>query len=291
MQRTQNGNVEKQRLVSMVRDFNLKLSSNDKTFANKVTSAWNIDPNDIERFVVAGGSSKHFDIIIQFKNGTTKNIEHKGIVGSGDNNDSERPWSLTPQLLNAPYNFTPISREYCKLWHQSFMPLLREYYPQLPEVPSYEIFLRDDASMGSAKSDFGKALKAIRDESQKNYDFIKLVEKISFQYFYQYIVNSDLVEQLKIDCEIKLQQILGEKNYWINAYYPTSDTTDTDTYFMSVTPTLSNLTIQLVQNTKGVTKIQLHYNLSSNSTRRFQGHSLLRWRNGKGISNVSWNIS
>ena len=39
MQDDQNGNVEKQRLVSMVRDFNLKLSSNDKTFANNVTSA------------------------------------------------------------------------------------------------------------------------------------------------------------------------------------------------------------------------------------------------------------
>ena len=84
---------------------------------------------------------------------------------------------------------------------------------------------------------------------------------------------------------------MTEVNYWINAYYPTSDTIDTDTYFMSVTPTLSDLTIQLVQNTKGVTKIQLHYNLSSNSTRRFQGQGLLRWRNGKGISNVSWNIS
>lgn len=291
MSRSQNGTIEGQRLVSMVRDFNLKLSSNDKTFANNVTSAWNIDTNDIERFIVAGGSSKHFDIIVQFKNGTTKNIEHKGIVGTGDNNDSERPWSLTPQLLNAPYNFTLLSLEYCKLWHQSFMPILREYYPQLPEIPSYETFLRQDASMGSARTDFGKVLKSIRDESEFNHNFIKSVEKISFDQFYEYIVTPEMIEKLKQDCDAKLQQILGEKNYWINAFYPTTDTIDTDTYFMSVTPTLSDLTIQLVQNTKGVTKIQLHYNLSSNSTRRFQGQALLRWRNGKGIANVSWNIS
>ena len=290
MQRTQNGTIEKQRLVSMVENYNAKLESKDQTFTTYLNTL-NIDANDIERFIVAGGSSKHFDIIIQFKNGTTKTFEHKGIVGTGDNNDSERPWSLTPQLLNAPYNFTLFSLEYCKLWHQSFMPLLREYYPQLPEVPSYEIFLRDDASMGSARSDFGKALKAIRDESQNNYDFLKSVEKISFRYFYEYIVTDEMIQQLKQDCETKLQQVLGEKDYWINAYYPTANTIHTDNYFISVTPTLSDLTIQLVQNTEGVTKIQLHYTLSSNTTRRFQGQALLRWRNGKGIANVSWNIN
>jgi len=289
MSRSQNGTIEGQRLVSMVRDFNLKLSSNDKTFVNNITSAWNIDPNDIERFIVAGGSSKHYDIIIKFKNGTTKTIEHKAIGTL--NNDIERPWSLTPQLLNAPYNFTLFSLEYCKLWHQSFMPLLREYYPQLPEVPSYETFLREDASMGSARTNFGKVLKTIRDESEFNYNFIKSVEKKSFEYFYEYIVTPEMIEKLKQDCETKLQQVLGEKDYWINAYYPTANTIHTDNYFISVTPTLSDLTIQLVQNTEGVTKIQLHYNLSSNTTRRFQGQALLRWRNGKGIANVSWNIN
>ena len=62
MQRTQIGNVEKQRLVSKVRDFNLKLSSNDKTFANnyfheldeQVISSRNeqleIESNDVMNF-------------------------------------------------------------------------------------------------------------------------------------------------------------------------------------------------------------------------------------------------
>lgn len=291
MQRTQNGTIEKQRLVSMVENFNAKLESKDQTFTTKCYNALNIDTNDIERFIVAGGSSKHYDIIIKFKNGTTKTIEHKGIVGTGDNNDSERPWSLTPQLLNAPYNFTLLSLEYCKLWHQSFMHLLREYYPQLPEVPLYEIFLRDDASMGSARSDFGKALKAIKNENQHAKKFITSIEKISQCYFFEYIVTDEMIQQLKQDCETKLQQILGEKDYWINAYYPTTDTIDTDIYFMSVTPTLSDLTIQLLQNTEGVTKIQLHYKLSSNTTREFQGQALMRWGNGNGIANIRWNIS
>ena len=44
-----------------------------------------------------------------------------------------------------------------------------------------------------------------------------------------------MIQQLKQDCETKLQQVLGEKDYWINAYYPTANTIHTDKYFISVT--------------------------------------------------------
>jgi hypothetical protein len=286
--RAQNGSTEAERLVSLVNKFNTLLSEENHEFISMLKNV-NIDVNRILIFEVAGGASRHYDIIIRFKDMTTQTIEHKAI--NTKNNDSERPWSLTPQLFNATYNFTTLSQEYCQLWHTSFMPILKQEYPELPDVPSYDEF-RGDANMGSVKTEFGKALKAIKNENENNKKFINEITKQSIRYFYEYIVENrpEIIEQLRQDCETSMQEVLQQKNFWINAYYPTTSTIETDTYFLTVTPQLSNLDVELVQN-NNTTKIKLHYNLSSNPNRRFHGEALLRWGNGNGIANIRWNIS
>ena len=137
--RAKNGSTEAQRLAWLVNKFNTLLSQRDQGFISTLTNV-NIDVNNILRFEVAGGASRHYDIIIRFRDNTTQTIEHKAIKTR--NNDSERPWSLTPQLFNATYNFTTLSQEYCYLWHTSFMPILKQEYPELPDVPSYEDYLK-----------------------------------------------------------------------------------------------------------------------------------------------------
>ena len=289
--RAQNGSIEARRLAWLVNKFNTLLSQRDQGFISTLTNV-NIDVNNILRFEVAGGASRHYDIIIRFRDNTTQTIEHKGLTGKV-RNDEERPWSLTPQFFNATYNFTTLSQEYCELWHTSFMPILKQEYPErLPDVPSYDEFIRGDANMGSAKTEFGKALKAIKKENETNYKFITQITKQSIRYFYEYIVENrpEIIEQLRQDCETRMQEVLKQKNYWINAYYPTTSTIETDTYFLTVTPQLSNLDVELVQNNNTI-KIKLHYNLSSNPNRRFHGEALLRWGNGNGIANIRWNIS
>ena len=287
--RSQNGSIEAKRLVWLVNKFNTLLSQQNPEFILMLFNV-NIDVNSILTFEVAGGACRHYDIIIRFKDGTTQTIEHKAV--KTQKNDMECPWSLTPQLFNATYNFTTLSQEYCYLWHTSFMPILKQEYPELPDVPSYEDFLKGDANMGSAKTEFGKALKAIKNENETNHKFITQITKQSIRYFYKYIVKNrpEIIEQLRQDCETSMQEVLQQKNLWINAYYPTTSTIETDTYFLTVTPQLSNLDVELVEN-NNTTKIKLHYNLSSNPNRRFHGEALLRWGNGNGIANIRWNIS
>ena len=287
--RSQNGSIEAKRLVWLVNKFNTLLLQENNEFITMLANL-DIDVNSILKFEVAGGACRHYDIIIRFKDGTTQTIEHKAI--KTQKNDMECPWSLTPQLFNATYNFTTLSQEYCYLWHTSFMPILKQEYPELPDVPSYEDFLKGDANMGSAKTDFGKALKIIRDKNNENKEFISAVTKQSIRYFYQYIIENrpEIIEQLKQDCEISMQNVLQQKNFWINAYYPTTSTIETDTYFLTLTPRLYNLSVELEQN-NNATKIKLHYNLSSNPNKRFKGKALLRWGNGNGIANIRWNIS
>lgn len=287
--RSKNGSTEAERLAWLVNKFNTLLSQQNPEFILMLFNV-NIDVNNILRFEVAGGASLHYDIIIRFKDMTTKTIEHKAIKTRSNN--SERPWSLTPQLFNATYNFTTLSQEYCELWHTSFMSILKQEYPQLPDIPSYDAFLKGDANMGSAKTEFGKALKAIKKENETNHNLITSITKQSIRYFYEYIVENrpEIIEQLRQDCETSMQNVLRQKNFWINAYYPTTSTIETDTYFLTVTPQLSNLDVELVEN-NNTTKIKLHYNLSSNPNKRFHGAALLRWGNGNGIANIRWNIS
>ena len=62
MPRSSNGNIEKRRLNWLVNDWNIKLQNNDLSLT-QMFIAFNIDTNLVDRFIVAGGSTNHFDII------------------------------------------------------------------------------------------------------------------------------------------------------------------------------------------------------------------------------------
>jgi hypothetical protein len=289
MSRALNGSREKRRLIWVVGKFNELLNSKEPAFINKLINN-KVKPENIDRFEVAGGCNQKCDIKMVFNDGSEpKGIEHKGITGKCKT-DEERPWSTTPQLLNAPYNFTSISEQYCKLWWESYIPLLKENYPSLPERPSYEEFIHGDASMGDPKTDFGKFLKQIKKSDKNEEDFISTLTDTSIRYLFEYLIDENMLEKLRTDCEKKMNDAIGEKHFWLNAYYPTTDSIVPENWHMSVTPKISNLKVVIEWNGKAP-KFILKYNLSSNPDRTFEGKALLRWRNHKGIANISWNIS
>lgn len=285
--RALNGSREKHRLVWLVGKFNELLNSKEPVFINNLKKI-KVEPVNIDRFEVAGGRSLHYDIKMIFNDGTEpKGIEHKGITGKSST-DKDRPWSSTAQLLNETYKFTPISEKYCKLWWETYIPLLKEEYPYLPERPSYEEFVNGDASPGSAETDFGNYLKQIRDGDGK--DFISTLTDTSIKYLFEYLIDENMLEQLRIDCEKKMNAALSEKHFWLNVYYPTKDTIESENWNMTITPKISNLKVDIDWGGKAP-KFILKYNLSSNPKKKFEGKGLLRWRNGKGIANISWNLS
>ena len=198
MPRSSNGNIEKRRLNWLVNDWNIKLQNNDLSLT-QMFIAFNIDTNLVDRFIVAGGSTNHFDIIILMKDGNTINIEHKAITET--ENNPEHPWSLSsiPQLINGPYNLAELSIKYCNVWYNLVMPDLKLLFPTLPELPTYNDWLRGDASMGSATTKFGKALKEIRKADKENAYLIDTLYKNSIKIFWKNILenNPDILEQFK----------------------------------------------------------------------------------------------
>lgn len=295
MPRSSNGNIEKQRLNWLVNDWNIKLQNNDPALTQMFISSVNIDTNLVDKFIVAGGSTNHFDIVILMKDGSTVNIEHKAITET--ENNPEHPWSLQsiPQLINGPYNFTELSIKYCNVWYNLVMRDLKLLFPTLPNLPNYDEWMKGDASMGSATTEFGKALKEIRKADKENAYLIDTLYKDSIKIFWKNILenNPDILEQFKQELLIKMQHCLSQKHLWLNAHYTTSNTIDTSIMFLTVTPQISNLSIDINTNEDNhkYPKITLNYNLSSNPNKKFQGKALLRWGNGNGIANIRWNIS
>ena len=294
MPRSENGSTESQRLKWLVNDWNNKLQNNDPLLTQMFSSV-NIDTNMVDKFIVAGGSNNHFDIIILMKDGNTINIEHKAITET--ENNPEHPWSLSsiPQLINGPYNFTDLSIKYCNVWYNLVMPELKTLFPTLPELPSYTSWLKCDASMGSVKTEFGNALKEIRKADKENAYLIDKLYKDSIKMFWKNILenNPEILEQFKQDLLTKMQHCLSQKHLWLNAHYTTSKSIETSQMFLTVTPQISNLSIDINTNEDShkYPKITLNYNLSSNPNKKFQGQALLRWGNGNGIANIRWNIS
>lgn len=290
MSRALNGQREKRRLLWLVNIFNQLLNNEEPNFIKMLTNN-KINVKNIDKFEVAGGRSLHYDIKMGFNDGTEpKGIEHKGITGKSKT-DEERPWSTTPQLLNAPYNFTSISEQYCKLWWETYIPLLKENYPSLPERPSYEKFISGDASTGKPQTDFGKFLKQIRESDTNEKDFINTLTALSIRYLFEYLIDENMLEQLRIDCEKKMNAALGEKHFWLNAYYPTMDTIEPEYWHMTVTPKIYNLKVDIDWGGETAPKFILKYNLSSNPEKIFEGEARLRWGNGTGIANIRWNLS
>tara|TARA_B100000795_G_scaffold104953_1_gene77456 strand:+ start:1780 stop:2658 length:879 start_codon:yes stop_codon:yes gene_type:complete len=292
MSRKTNGNTEKKRLPWIVNDWNNKLYNQD-TYLTNLFASTGIDILLIEKFIVAGGSKLHYDITILMKDGTTINIEHKAIKTKI--NDAEQPWSLTPQLLNGTNKSFDLSIEYCKVWYYLVMPDLKLLFPILPDLPTYDEWMKCDASMGSATTDFSRSLKEIRKANKENSAIIDKLYKDSIKSFWKNIQenNPDKLKQFEQEVLLKMRNCLSQKHLWLNVYYETTSTIEPGICFLTITPRISNLSLTINTNDGNhkYPKIILNYNLSSNPNKKFQGNALLRWGNGNGIANIRWNIS
>ena len=293
MPKSQNGSLEDQRLYWLVEYLNKKLIQKDNFLREVLKNKLKIDMENVDCFKVAGGRGKHYDMTIHFKDGTQKTIEHKGITGLNKEADDERPWNLTPQLVNAPYNFCELSLMYCKLWWRC-LSIIKLLFPGpiLPEVPSYEEWIKD-AKQGSVKTEWGKALKEIRKSNNTNKCLINQVVHQSLIQFWTKIreERQDLLKNAKKTIEDMICKCLGEKDFWLNAFYEKDSDIEPKKLQWCYTPELSNLNCEVCIQENKKPLLNLTYNLSSNPTKKFNGTALLRWGNGNGIANVRWNLN
>jgi hypothetical protein len=294
--RANNGSVERRRLVHLVKYLNLTLRGEgplQEKFRSQLTNL-DINVDNIEQFVAVGGSCNHYDIKIIMVDGTFETIEHKGISlenFKGVIKKYEQPWSITPQLINAPYNWCPLSLRYCELWYNTYMPKIKSEYPELPTLPSYEEWCSQDASMGSAKTAFGKALKSMKanDDTSTVKRFIDQCCLDAVNEFWRNVTQDELAVFNNAISE-KMTTYLADKDLWMNCFYKTSAEIENPIPMLTRTPNISNINAEIELRETKRSLVKLTYNLSSNPSKLFHGQALLRWGNGNGISNIRWNI-
>lgn len=291
--RTKNGTIEKQRLQWMTQKFNGLIKADDEILYDLLKNI-DITMSDILCFQEAGGTNKHFDMVIILKSGISIAIEHKGNVKGKLKNPTDRPWAFQPQLFNAPYNFSKASIIYTKLWFEKYIPRVKNMFQSeiTNDILSYNDWVQKDATMGSCQSQWGKNLKELV-KNNKNYKrkLAYLVDQSIREYWNIISGSTVLFNILLCDIRNKLQNILKQKNIWLNAYYESSSSIEIETQniTLSKTPYMTCITAHIEQLNNKKPRLILKYKLSS-SEKVFTGFALLRWGNGNGIANIRWNI-
>jgi len=292
MGRDKNNVIESQRVKWLIIDLNNRLKNKDPELIEFLKNV-NIDINFIKEF--CNSSNIHHDLQIVMKDGSIKKIEHKGPnINKISSQDKERPWIVTPQLINATCQFTDISNKYAEDYYNNCLPMIINEFPNLPDRPKYEYWKRDDASPNSVKTDFGKALKEIRKNNNNKKIINDIIENFNSNFLKDIEENHPkMIKQLEDDCTHKMINKLKEKHLWLNVFYKTSNTIDTEisNSFLTITPQLiGKVTFLRIKKSKNLHFV-IKYRLTSNQNKEFEGQAYLNWGNGKGIANIRWLIN
>ena len=118
------------------------------------------------------------------------------------------PWSIAVQFLNGSTGWK-IRDKFAKLWYDNKIGnnYLKDKYNLESEIPTFDVWKKKDASMGSAKTKFGKELKTKINRKKECKSFV--------EFFKTQITNQD-IQELKQQCKEIINKKLNIKDYWLN---------------------------------------------------------------------------
>ena len=295
--RKNNGKIENMRLDNLINNLNNLLDEPSNTIWN-----WNlpISVTDIKNFSKKGGRQS-FDIYINLNDGTTYSIECKGFKCKKKYIENSKPWEYSsPQLVNLPCTFS-CTYIACEVWYNKYIPKLKTYF-DLPEIPPYDEWIKNDAKVGSAKTEFGKQLKELYTTNPECKEKIRQLSDEWLYDFWKIIYSSDeLKNKLITDIQIEMQRALNNKDFWLNVNYENESVIEyksNDNLHFSVTPSkilIESINIELYEDCKNKPLAKMKYYLSDKeeniqNSELHNGEARLRWGNTTGISNIRWNI-
>ena len=156
--------------------------------------------------------------------------------------------------------------------------------------------------MGSARTDFAKALKKKYENNKTEYleIFENIYKAVTSVIINRLNNNPELKNKLNDFIQNQMITALESKDLWLNIIYSKCDeiTPTADNIVSYITPKIKNFKIVSITNTPSTKqkcfdlKIKTNYDLTQdNTTENYFGETRLRWSNGKGIANLIWKIS
>jgi hypothetical protein len=210
------------------------------------------------------GEKKHYDLVITFTDGSEMKCEVKS-SRTKKINKWVNPWHGAVQFLNGTGKQFRIRQFYAREWYEKVMPLLKDRFCLQSDIPDFDEWYRTDASVGGAKTQFGKELHDMSDEN------IKLLRDIKAKFSKELIVPEKVVNELIEDYNRESKEVLDDKECWLCVHEDNIKLWDK----------VNSEVIKTI--TRDTTSKDLHFKVVS---KIFNGISI-RWQNGSGIANIS----
>ena len=209
------------------------------------------------------GEKKHHDIIFILDDNTKIRCEVKS-SNTHHPKSWKNPWDHAVQFLNGTGDNWRLRKYYAKEWYK-ILPEIKKKYNLQNEIPIFSIWYKNDASMGSVVTEFGKELKSKVNRKE--------LGKIKANFVKNLLVTKEQENELLEDYFRESKFVLDDKDCWLVI----SEKHNAIKFFDKIEP--ENIE-QLERNYKSK---DLVYKINSKIFNEIR----IRWQNGNGIANIS----
>jgi len=301
MPRSTNGPTEKSRLVWLSNRLNSDLKARAGGLLESFCRKSGLRVGQISGFGSVGSAAHHHDLVCSLVSGESVKVEMKGSQGgkAWAKGVVRKPWADSVEFINLPWKNLGISQVYAKFWYQRYIPLVCAGY-SLPTPPTESDWLRLDAAMGDAKSEFGKALKALVKSDPAVRKRMKELSNESLCVYWDSLKHgiasgaaeyTNLWDEFRASLEGEIARKLDEKDMWLVVRYEKESHVPLESrWFGKIT--LTDLECEIVSK-RDYPVVKMCYSLHERDgpTHCFDGEARLRWGNRNGIANIRWNIT
>lgn len=237
--------------------------NNNKGIGNKIKDAFEIIFNKKIINAIRIGEKKHHDIKFICNDNSIINCEVKSSKNFNPNK-WKTPWQYAVQFLNGTGKEWRIREYYGREWYKG-LPKIKEDYNLKNDIPSFEEWWKNDASIGSVKTNFGKEFKSTVSSEER--------KKIKKNFVKDLIVSDEEVNNLLEDYLRESKKVLEEKDCWLIV----SDKCDDIKMFDKILPENIN------EIKRKNDSVDLVYKIKSSIFNEIR----IRWQNDNCIANIS----
>ena len=168
---------------------------------------------------LAGSNRDHYDIVIHHDDGTEMRVEEKHSEKVLDT--VMAPWKNSVQVLNGVGNHYEVGRKYSRMFYDSIISQInwREILKceDIPDIPSYEEWIKDAFRCGDPKTPFVKKLKALcRENHGAKASFTGQNGTLDLRsMFPEFELSEEETTQFLLEINAKLQEVMSQKDCFL----------------------------------------------------------------------------
>lgn len=234
---------------------------------------------------LAGSNRDHYDIIIYHDDGTMTRVEEKHSDKVLDKDMV--PWKNSVQVLNGVGNHYEVGRKYARIFYDNIISQVnwREILKceDIPDIPSYEEWIKDAFRCGDPKTPFVMKLKSLcRETHGAKSSFTGQNGTLDLRaMFPEFILTEEETALFLLEINTKLHEVMSQKDCFLQTK---GDIDGHDFEFVwrerVECPQFTNIKIRREKD--------IFIDLICETGENFSG--ILRWGKGCGFTNIRFDV-